>query len=314
MATPIDFLNALTARLTDVQIPFAVTSGMACVFYGIQQTTKDVDVILPEPSMSGFLDLLEGLEHEMPPWRVSYRPVCGAPLDRGFMVHGWTSHLALWDGPASPEHHLDVFSRPPRIRKIERASEDDRFVSRHVAAMMKRTDRDRDWPIVDALGLQLRRSEPALALLHVQDAELLLALWSGADADARASAMARRPLLRLLPTIHDPDALDAWIRLERLIWETVNKERYRPYQAAWKEFYRRWRADDAFEWPTVEPIREQHERLVEAARRFELVPDPLGVEGRERLYERALERVLVRGNSDMARVTRVRPPIEEILP
>ena len=44
MATPIDFLNALTARLSDVRIPFAVTSGMACVFYGIQQTTKDVDM------------------------------------------------------------------------------------------------------------------------------------------------------------------------------------------------------------------------------------------------------------------------------
>lgn len=147
------------------------------------------------------------------------------------------------------------------------------------------------------------------ALLHVQDAELLLRLWS----DARASAMMRRPLLQI-STIHDSDALDAWIRLKRLIWETVNQERYRPYQAAWKEFYRRWRSDDAFEWPTVEPIREQHERLVEAALRFELVPDPLGVEGRERLYERALERVLVRGDSDMARVARVRPPIEEILP
>ena len=105
-----------------------------------------------------------------------------------------------------------------------------------------------------------------------------------------------------------------WPITNALIWGTMSVGMNSISEVDWKEFYRRWRTDDAFEWPTVEPIREQHERLFEAARQFELVPDPLGVEGRVRLYQRALERVVDRGDTDMARVARVRPPIEEILP
>src|SRR5262249_55708386 len=151
VSSPLWFMNAMTERLSAAGIPFAVTSGMACVFFGIQQTTKDVDIVLPDPDMTRFLDLLSGLEHEVPPWRIAYRPVFAAPLPRDYMEHGWTSHLVLRDEPSAGEHHLDVFCKPPRVSVLQRSTEDPVFASRHVVAMMKHTDRDRDWPVVDAL-------------------------------------------------------------------------------------------------------------------------------------------------------------------
>ena len=84
----------LAERLRGAGIRFAITSGMACVHYGLQQTTKDSDwVILPE-DFTRFRDLLAGLEQESR-WGISYRPIFGAPLESHFMRHGWTSHLLI---------------------------------------------------------------------------------------------------------------------------------------------------------------------------------------------------------------------------
>jgi hypothetical protein len=314
MTSPLDFLKALVAKLTAARIEFAVTSGMACVFYGVQQTTKDVDVVLSQQDLGKFLDLLSVMEHEMPPWRVSYRVVFGAPLDVDYMAHGWTSHLSLWPRADSPEQHLDIFCKPPRVSRVERAKEDPAFASRHTVAQMKRTDRDRDWPVVDALGLQLRHQDPKLALLHIQDASSLRDLWRQASPEVQAAAAAHRPLLRLLPSIADPDELHAWLRIERAVWETVNQERYRLYASAWKDFYRRWRADEAFAWPTSEPFHGQHARISEAAARFGLLRDPLGAVGREALFARAVHRAAVRTDSTAEKVARVQPPLAEVLP
>lgn len=314
MTTPLGFMKSLTTRLADAGLPFAVTSGMACVFYGLQQTTKDVDIVLPDAGEPRVLDFFEALEREMPRWRVSYRPVFAAPLDRDYMEHGWTSHLSLWDEPNSAEHHLDIFCRPPRVIELERSAENPIFASRHVVAMMKRTNRDRDWPIVGALGWQLKERHPAQALLHLQDPQSLLDVWEVSPSDVRTNAAERRPLLRLLPDTRGVDDLSAWLRLERLLWETVNEERYRLYESAWRTFYRRWRLDDSFEWPTSEAIRAQHERLREAVRRFGLERDPLGAAGREEIYERAACRAIVRADSTRAKLERVRPALQEVLP
>ena len=47
MSAPLDFLKIFAGQLREVGIPFAITSGMACVHYGLQQTTKDSDWIIP---------------------------------------------------------------------------------------------------------------------------------------------------------------------------------------------------------------------------------------------------------------------------
>ncbi|MBE7503129.1 MAG: hypothetical protein HS113_23165 [Verrucomicrobiales bacterium] len=119
MSAPLDFLKILAGELREAGIPFAITSGMACVHYGLQQTTKDSDWIIPDGSLAQLRAMFTRLEGGMPPWRVCYRPICGAPLEPGFMRHGWTSHLSIWDGAASVEHKVDVFSKPPRVKPEE---------------------------------------------------------------------------------------------------------------------------------------------------------------------------------------------------
>jgi len=314
MTTPIDFLNILVERMDAAGIRFAVTSGMACVWYGLQQTTKDIDIVISADHLARLLDLLESQEREFPPWRVSYRTIFGAPLDPAYMRHGWTSHLSIHDRADSPEQRLDVFCRPPRVDVVESDPVKKEFASRDTVARMKRTDRDRDWPIVDGLGLQLRRRDPERALLHIQDAVLLRETWTTATSDARARAEARRPLLGLIDLVRDDDSLDAWIRRERIVWETANQERYGLYRTSWKDFHRRWRADDAFDWPTSDRCRTQHERLLEATSRFGLARDPLGTAGREAIYERATRRAAVRAGASPAEIARVAPPLREVLP
>lgn len=314
MSAPLAFLEGLTARLTAAEVSFAVTSGMACVYYGLQQTTKDVDLIVAVEEVDALRGALEATQRELPPWTVRYRPVFLAPLEATYLAHGWTAHLALLTGPDTPEQLLDVFGKAPRVQRLERDPAEPRFASRHVVAQMKRTDRDRDWPVADGLGQQLAAVAPEQALQHVRAPRVLRDLWEGADAAARREASARRPLLTLLEEVGDPDALDAWLRLERLIWETVNQERAACYRVAWKAFWRRWRAEDDHEWPLDAPFAEQHGLLVAVAQRLELPTDPIGEVGREALYQRALERVVVRGAVSPERVARVRPPLDEVLP
>lgn len=108
------------------------------------------------------------------------------------------------------------------------------------------------------------------------------------------------------------DFLRSWIRLERIVWETVNRERYGRYQAAWKAFHRSWRKDDDFEWPTGGGFAEQHEVLCRAASRHGLPEDPIG--DRHAPYEAAIARAVVRSDSTPDKVRRVRPPLDEVLP
>jgi hypothetical protein len=94
----------------------------------------------------------------MPPWRVRYRNIFGAPLEPEFLAGGWTSHISIRDDPATADHALDWFGRPPRVSSWKADAEG--FADRPVVARMKHTDRAKDWPIVDSLGWLMRNDDP----------------------------------------------------------------------------------------------------------------------------------------------------------
>jgi hypothetical protein len=252
----------------------------------------------------------------LPPWRVSYRQIFGAPLEAEFMQHGWTSHLSIWDGAASVEHKVDLFSKPPRVKPEEIQADAEGWATRHVVAQMKRTDRDKDWPIVQGLGEQLRERNNDLCLMHLTAPETLLAAWRASPPDARARMAARRPLLRALDTTPPPERLDVerLLALERLVWERVNEQRHGRYTRAWKNFYRQWRQEENWEWPTSEQFWLQHRRLVQAVARHGLPLNPLAEVRPEQLIEAALQEVAKLGGASENEIAQVLPPVDELLP
>ncbi len=314
MSDPLDFLDIMRGRLRRAGIRFALTSGMACVHYGLQQNTKDSDWIVAPDDLEKFRALLSSFETDPSQGRVSYRSIFGAPLEMEFLAHGWTSHVSVWDTPDSPEHRVDLFGKPPRVQRVETEPDDEDWASRHVVAQMKKTDRDRDWPIVDGLGWQLVSLGRPECLLHLQDPAKLVAAWQSTDASSREAAAVRRPLLRRLATETDPDRLLGFIRLERLIWESVNQERYGLFERAWKDFYRRWKTEAGWQWPTVEAFSAQHARLKEAARRHGLPDDPLRTSSRDEIVDRGLRRAATRGIQPLELILALTPPPSELMP
>jgi hypothetical protein len=312
--TPLEFLYHFRDLLRERDIRFAITSGMACVYYGLQQNTKDSDWIIEPADLPKLRKLLLDHERRVPPWRISYRQIFGAPLLEEYLAAGWTSHLSIWPTACGPEEHVDIFGAPPRVLPGTVAADELGFAGPDLVAWMKRTDRDKDWPIIDGLAGILAGANDPGAVLHMQSAPQLRAAWQALDAATKQRSLAHRPLLAQIADQPDDEVLQGLIALERTIWETVNQERYRRFQQEWKEFYRRWKKEDLWEWPTGEPFSRQHERIVNAARKYELPPVVLDEAAKDAAWERGIGRAILRSGRPEAMVRAVTPPRRRMLP
>lgn len=317
MATPIQFYRTFRSLLRDHGIRHALTSGMACVEYGIQQNTKDTDWIIHPEDLEKLLALLGQCERGFTGtnWRVSYRSLFGAPFLAAYHCGGWTTHIVIQDDPLGMEHHLDFFGHPPRVR-IEDAftGAQDGVASRAVVAQMKKTDRDKDWPIVNGLAMQCCAIGDPAGLLHLREPDFLRQSWNGLDEATRAPLRRARPLLGQLPTLAEP-VLERLLLVERTIWECVNRGRYRLYQHEWKEFYRRWQRDTVGAWPTAEPFLIQHRRLCAAVAEFMLPAAPLSPAAvRESIYQDGIARTIVLTAATPEEIAAVAMPLDIILP
>jgi hypothetical protein len=316
MASPIQFYRNFQELMRGHGIRHALTSGMACVEYGIQQNTKDTDWIIHPDDLEKLLAMLCQCERGLTGtnWRISYRSLFGTPFLRDYHQGGWTTHIAIHDEPTSPEHHLDFFGKPPRLRGDEWMSQTGGIASRSIVAQMKKTDRDKDWPFVNGLAVQSCLSGDPSGLLHLREIDLLKQSWSEQDEAGRAKLAVSRPLLLCVGNTPD-DTLERLLMIERTIWQSVNRERYRIYQHEWKEFYRRWQRDNVGEWPTVESFEIQHHRVCEAVERFHLPAAPIAPEAvREAIYQRGIARTVALTAATPAEIELVTIPLATILP
>lgn len=90
MSNPIDFYRAFQSLLRGRGIAGVLTSGMACVEYGLQQTTKDTDWIIAPDDIASLVALFGELERGITGgnWRITYRGLFGAPLDPEYLAGG----------------------------------------------------------------------------------------------------------------------------------------------------------------------------------------------------------------------------------
>src|SRR5947207_8267129 len=104
------FYEDLVRTLRDRGVVCGITSGLACVHYGIAETTKDCDLLCHTDSFHELLELLEATSiHGQ---SCHYRGALSPPLDRGWHCGGWTSHFE-WD-TAPGAITLHVFGRAVR--------------------------------------------------------------------------------------------------------------------------------------------------------------------------------------------------------
>jgi hypothetical protein len=315
MSDPIAFFRAFQALLQGRGITGVLTSGMACVEYGLQQNTKDTDWIVAPAEIDRLVALFVELERGVSGgnWRVSYRGLFGAPLDAEYLAGGWTSHLAVFEGPEAAERHLDFFGRPPRVGEGWPTDAVAGIASRDVVARMKKTDRPKDWPLVNALAIQAFYEGDPRAVLHLRDPEILREAWRQFPGASRNLAIHERPLLSVLDSLDDL-RLERLLLVEEMLWKCINRERYFVYQHAWKGFYRSWQQDRIGDWPTAEPFAQQHRRVCEAVREHGLPPAPLATAAaRQAVYDRGLERAAGLVAATPEEITLVAMPLDMIL-
>ena len=216
-----EFYEGLVTQARAQGITCAITSGIACVAFGVAQATKDCDLLCAPEAAGRFFNLLGGTKFvgELPHYRGHLSP----PLDARWLRGGWTSHFE-WktrDGEA----YLDIFGVAPRGSGPWEADLQGVYAGPHTVAEMKRTDRGKDWPFVTAIGAQLLAGRDPRGWLHVYDEGLLRTFRAEASIP---EALLRRPVLRLAAA-NDP-RLRMALHAEVQFWQELDRARLRIYE------------------------------------------------------------------------------------
>lgn len=208
-----DFVSELRSR----GVLCAITSGLACVHYGVAETTKDCDLLCHPSSFSTVLDFLS--ETKIESAACHYRGNISPPLDARWHRGGWTSHFQ-WD--TQPEvTTLDIFGHALRESSPWPKDLFGLYANPHTVAEMKRTNRDKDWPFISALGKQMVQSGDERGWLHIFNPDLLTQLLS--EYSCPPKIFARRPALRFAQE-KNPLVAGA-LNAERKIWEELDRSR-----------------------------------------------------------------------------------------
>jgi hypothetical protein len=276
------FYLEFVARLREHGVVCAITSGLACVHYGIAETTKDCD-LLCHPDAFGLL-LDEFGQTKINGLPCQYRGHLSPPLDERWHSGGWTSHFIWGRGPDAAT--FDVFGRALRGSVSWTGDLSGLFVSPHIVAEMKRTNRDKDWAFITDLGIYLVEEGDPRGWLHIFDEKALTGILR--EFPCPPDMTARRPALRFAM---DKDARVAGALLaERLFWEQLDAKRIEIYQHALRPYNsavrRRQIPDDL-------PLAEAHAIRIECAK-TSLEANPLKNYGVARYLDEVKQSVITR--------------------
>ncbi len=218
------FFTSLVATAQGRGIVCGITSGMACVHFGVAATTKDCDVLCACGQAEEFRALIaETMVRGVAP---VYRGHLSPPLDERWMRGGWTAHFTWKLGPGD-EVCLDIFGVAPRASAAWEEQLRGFYAHPHIVAEMKRTNREKDWPFASAIGGQMLEAGEARGWLHIHDLEILRQ-FAGRSAIPPALAAAR-PLLRFAP-FDETLRMKRLLNAERAFWSELDQLRVHIYQ------------------------------------------------------------------------------------
>lgn len=269
------FFEGLVERVRSQGAVCAITSGMACVRFGVAVATKDCDVLCLPDNAAIFFDTL--VATQLGDASCRYRGHMTAPLDARWLRGGWTAHF-MWGGESS-DARLDVFGVAPRASAAWDAEMQGLYVGLHTVAEMKRTDREKDWPFATGLGAKLLRSGDLRGWLHIFDHDLLVELADRVPLPPEV--VTRRPVLRLLES-RNP-VLEVALKAEVEFWSRLDKRRLQIYRNASRAYTSAVKADPGSDGLD---LRGQHQVRVEHALRL-LAMNPLREHGLDRLAAEA---------------------------
>lgn len=246
----------LTHELNEGRLRAVLASGQAVVLYRLAVMSKDGDWILREDD-----EALAHVIRTLAGHGARYR--FGAPLDRRWLSHGWSSHFEFL------EHGLrlrcDFVTRPPRVSSAELdalwnapVQKEAPVVGLPLLAELKKTNREKDYAVIGELARKME--DPRLEALYSRSARDLLDLRQR-HPDAVERAAAERTLLSRLDA--GRDEVERLLDEERRRLMRLNEERLARYvraAGAWAEA-----------WPRLSreldgrPLAEAHEAMVSRA-------------------------------------------------
>lgn len=216
------FFSGLVATAQSRGITCAITSGMACVHFGVAATTKDCDVLCDVNKAEEFRMLIAGttLRDLLPNYRGNISP----PLDARWLCGGWTAHFTWKTKPE--ETCLDVFGLAPRGSTPWEKELAGIYASHHTVAEMKLTNREKDWPFVTALGIKMLKANDVRGCLHLYSPDALTnAVRSHEIPPWMLDA---RPALRL--ALQGDERLEGALHAETVFWHQLDACRIRLYE------------------------------------------------------------------------------------
>lgn len=268
------FYEGLVTRARNQGVNCAITSGMACVAFGVAQATKDCDLLCAPEAAERLFPLL--CETEFAGVLPHYRGHLSPPLDARWLRGGWTSHF-VWK--AGAEAYLDVFGLAPRASSPWEAELHGLYAGPHTVAEMKRTDRAKDWPLATALGVKLLEAGDPRGWLHLFDYEVLIQTVERVPCPA--NLITQRPVLGLL--VARDKRLEVALKAEIEFWYRLDHLRLRVYERAVRSYLLAVKKDDRSDAPD---LRTQHHARTELAERL-LPLNPLRDHGVDQLVTEA---------------------------
>jgi len=223
----------LTREFNAGKLRAILCSGQAVVLLRLAIASKDGDWILREDQ--------EALDHVLAVLeRHGARYRFGAPLDLRWLRAGWSSHFQFQDDGLRVR--TDFFTRPPRVPPPalaglwrEQEGRDPPFTPARVLIELKKTAREKDWPIIGELARLLR--DPREQLLCSRSASDLLEL-AAAQPGLVQEAQAVRPALRALA--EGREALREALDRERRQAMDEDERRVRSYLRAAQSLEAAW--------------------------------------------------------------------------